>query len=260
MDLRLRPGPALQRPLARAATGILDLVLPPRALDPEAGSVHWRGLTPPAWSRISFIEAPVCDGCGDPFEHDRGPGARCERCDGQVAGPIDGVRAACRYDDHVRDLILALKHGDRTDLAGLFSRWIARAAFDVLARADGVLPVPLHRWRLLRRRFNQSAEIARPLSRQTGVAYIPDALIRRRSTGTQGGKSGEARRRNVEGAFAVSPAWRDRLVGRRLLLIDDVLTTGATAEGCARALKDAGAARVDIAVIAKVGELTRRPG
>jgi ComF family protein len=255
MDLRLAAS------ARRAAHGALDLLLPPRPLDEAVGqtaAVQWRGLTPPAWSQIAFIEAPFCDACGAPFDYDQGLGARCAACS-REAPAFDHARAACIYDEHVSDLILKLKHADRTDLSGLFARWIARAAADLLPRIDGVVPVPLHRWRLLRRRYNQAAEIARPLARQARLAYWPDALVRRRSTGTQGGKSGDARRTNVAGAFAVSPAWRRRVEGRRILLVDDVLTTGATAEGCALALKAAGAACVDVAVIARVGQLTRRP-
>jgi ComF family protein len=252
MDFGLAPR------LRQAATGALDLLIPPRPLEGGDGAPHWRGLGPAAWSRIAFIAEAACDGCGAPFEYDRGPGARCAAC-ARRTSPLDRVRAACLYDSPVRELILGLKHGDRTDLAGLFAGWIARAAADILPDTDGVIPVPLHPWRLLRRRYNQAAEIARPLARRAGVAYCPDALVRRRHTGTQGGKSGEARRGNVAGAFGVPNAWRPRLAGRRLLLIDDVFTTGATAESCAEALKSVGAARVDIAVIARVGELTRPP-
>lgn len=255
MDFRL---PASAR---RAAHGALDLLLPPRPLDEAAGPAHgvqWRGLTPPAWSRIAFIEAPFCDACGVPFDYDLGPGARCAACS-REAPAFDHARAACVYDEPASDLILKLKHADRTDLSGLFVRWITRAAADLLPRIDGVVPMPLHRWRLLRRRYNQAAEIARPLARQAGLAYWPDALVRRRPTASQGGKSGGARRTNVAGAFAVSPAWRARVDGRRILLVDDVLTTGATADGCALALKAAGAVCVDLAVIARVGQLTRRP-
>jgi ComF family protein len=238
----------------------LDLVLPPQALDDSANgeAVLSPGLNPELWSRIAFISAPFCDGCGAPFDYERGEGALCPACLARRPA-FDHARAACLYDEHSRDLILKLKHADRTDLSGLLARWVARGAADVLAEADAVLPVPLHRWRLLRRRYNQAAEIARPLARLAGVAYWPDALVRRRSTETQGGKSGAGRRRNVAAAFAVPPAWRRRMEGARLVLIDDVLTTGATAEGCARALKAAGAARVDVAVIARVKDVTPRP-
>jgi ComF family protein len=241
----------------RLASGALDMLLPPRPLDERGGSsaVQWRGLTPEAWGKVAFIEAPICHGCGAPFDYDLGPEARCDACARRTA-TFDHARAACLYDEHASDLILKLKHADRTDLAGLFARWIARAASDLLPDIDGVIPVPLHPWRLLRRRYNQAAEIARPLARRAGIAYLPGALVRRRATPTQAGRSGDARRRNVADAFEVAAGWRSRLGGRRLLLVDDVLTTGATADSCARALKAAGAARVDVAVIARVKELT----
>ena len=246
--------------LKGAARQALDLVLPPLALEEGAGAraVQSPGMSASAWSRVAFIEAPFCDGCGAPFEYDLGQGVRCPAC--LARRPVfDHARAACLYDEHSRDLILKLKHADRTDLAGLFARWIARAAADVIPDLDAVVPVPLHRWRLLRRRYNQAAEIARPLARLTGLAYFPDALTRPRPTGSQGGRSASGRRRNVAAAFQAPERWRERLAGKRLLLVDDVLTTGATAEGCARALKRAGAARVDVAVIARVKERPPHP-
>ncbi len=246
------------RAVARAGAGLLDLILPPRPLNEGAGSVQTLGLTAEAWGRISFVEAPCCDACGAPFAYDQGQGALCPACHARRPA-FDRGRAACLYDEASRDLILKLKHADRSDLAGLFARWIARSASDVLGDADAVVPVPLHRLRLLRRRYNQAAEIARRLSAQTSVAYFPDALVRVRATRGQGGQSAAGRRRNVAGAFRVPTGWRRRVEGRRLVLIDDVLTTGATLEGCARALKSAGAASVDVAVIARVKESAARP-
>jgi ComF family protein len=158
------------------------------------------------------------------------------------------------YDEASRDIILQFKHADRTDLAGLLCDWVSRAADELLSEADAVVPVPLHRARLLARRYNQAAEIARPLARRHGLAYLPQALERSRRGESQAGKSGSARRRNVAGAFAVPKPQRRRVEGRRVLLIDDVLTTGATAEACARALLAAGARRVDLAVVARVRE------
>jgi ComF family protein len=255
--VELRGWPLVMRVGARRA---LDLVLPPIALDEtvRAGAVQSPGLTPMAWSRVAFIEAPFCDGCGSPFEYEVGPEVRCAACLARRAA-YDHARAACLYDEHSRDLILKLKHADRTDLAGLFARWIARAAADLVGDLDAVVPVPLHRWRLLRRRYNQAAEIARPLARLTGLAYWPDAVGRPRLTESQGGKSATGRRRNVAAAFAVPNGWKGRVAGKRILLVDDVLTTGATVEGCARALKRAGAARVDVAVIARVKEREAHP-
>lgn len=156
------------------------------------------------------------------------------------------------YDEASRDLILKYKHGDQQQFAALFARWLGRAAAELIAEADAVAPVPLHGRRLLARRFNQAAEIARPLARHAGLEYLPDALVRTQATTTQGGKSLRGRRLNVKTAFTVTDAGRRRIKGRRILLIDDVLTTGATAEACARTLIEAGARAVDLAVIARV--------
>lgn len=207
------------------------------------------GFSAEAWSRIRFLDGPVCDGCGVPFEFD--PGARCAAC---LAKPraFDAARAACLYDETSRDPILKLKHADRVDLAPMLARWLSRAARDLIEEADAIVPVPLHPFRLLHRRYNQAAEIARPLSVMTGTPYLPDALVRRRDTATQAGKSGSGRKRNVAAAFEAPASRRRQVEGLRILLVDDVLTTGATAEGCARALKAAGAARVDLAVVARV--------
>jgi ComF family protein len=232
--------------------GLADLLLPSMAHDsPEATASP--GLTAGAWSRVTFLEDPVCDGCGAGFEMDGGPFA-ASRCAACLARPwaFARARAACVYDEASRGLILKFKHGDHQPFAPLFARWVARAAAPLLDEADAVAPVPLHRFRLLSRRFNQAAEIARPLAREAGLDYLPDALVRQTHTATQGGKSARGRRLNVKKAFAVSDAGRCRIRGRRILLVDDVLTTGATAEACARALIEAGARAVDLAVVARV--------
>jgi ComF family protein len=234
----------------------LDLLFPPQALDGGAAPLSG-GLSAEAWSRITFIDDPACYGCGTPFEYDLGEGVRCAAC---IERPraFSRARAACLYDDASRGPILKLKHADRLDLAPLFARWLSRAARDLLAEADAVAPVPLHRHRLLSRRFNQAAEIARPLAGLWSLGYLPDALVRRRATESQGGKSGSGRRRNVAGAFEVPERRAAAVAGRKIVLIDDVMTTGATLEGCARALLSAGAARVDVAVVARVKETPSR--
>ncbi|MDB5448004.1 MAG: comFC, partial [Phenylobacterium sp.] len=186
-----KPGPR-----ARALwRGALDLVFPREQLD-GADAIGAHGLAAEAWSRIHFLDGPVCDGCGVPFDYDPGPGARCAGC---MARPraFDAARAACLYDETSRDPILKLKHADRTDLAPLFARWLSRAAAELIEEAEAIAPVPLHPLRLLSRRYNQAAEVARPLAKLAGVAYLADAVVRRRATATQGGKSGSGRRRNV---------------------------------------------------------------
>ena len=236
-----------------------DLILPPLAHDsPEATASA--GLTPGAWSRVIFLEAPVCDGCGAAFDHDGGVFA-ADRCPACLVAPyaFGRGRAACVYDEASRGLILKFKHGDQQQFAPLFARWISRSAAELLADADAVVPVPLHRMRLLSRRFNQAAEVARPLARSAGLEYLPDALVRARPTDSQGGKSARGRRMNVRTAFGVTEAGRRRIKGRHLLLVDDVLTTGATAEACARTLLAAGARAVDLAVIARVRNARELP-
>jgi ComF family protein len=246
-----KPGPRARD----AFRALLDGLYPPRALD--GASYGALGMPAEVWSQITFLDGPVCDGCGVPFEYDQGPGVRCAAC---MARPraFDRARAACLYDETARDPILKLKHADRLDLAPMLARWVSRAAWPLVEDADLVAPIPMHRWRLLRRKFNQAAEVARPFARLTGLGYLPDALVRVRATPSQAGKSGGARRRNMAAAFAVPPGRVAQVAGKRILLVDDVLTTGATAEACARALKAAGAACVHVAVVARVPETQMR--
>jgi ComF family protein len=250
---RWEAGRARAAPVLRDfARGLTDLILPPLAHDsPEATAQA--GLTPDVWSRVIFLEDPVCEGCGAAFEYDGGDFAS-DRCAACLAKPyrFERCRAACVYDPASRGLILKFKHGDQQQFASLFARWLSRAAAPLTEAADAIAPVPLHPGRLLTRRFNQAAEIARPLAREARRDYLPDALIRARATETQGGRSARGRRLNVKSAFAVTEAGARRVRGRRILLVDDVLTTGATAEACATALLDAGARAVDLAVVARV--------
>jgi ComF family protein len=236
--------------------GLLDLLLPPSSLDGEAALSG--GLAASAFARVTFLDDPVCDGCGLAMAYADAAVERCPACQAKPRA-FGRARAACVYDEHSRDLVLKLKHADQPELADLFARWLSRAADDLLEEADAVVPVPVHRARLFQRRYNQAAEIARPLARRRGLVYLPDALIRKRDTASQGGKSASGRKRNVAAAFAVPQARRSQVLGRRIVLIDDVLTTGATAEGCARALLAAGAASVTLAVVARVTEMQARP-
>ena len=236
----------------KAGRAAQDLIFPHHALDAGSRAAS-PGLTPEGWSRIVFLEAPACDGCGLPFEHEFGYGVRCPACEARPKA-FSRARAACLYDEHSRDLILQFKHADRLDLAQLFSLWLSRSAAELIEEADAVVPVPMHPLRLIRRRYNQAAEIARPLARREGLPYWPGALKRKRAGESQAGKSGAGRKRAVQGAYTAASGWDKRLAGKRILLVDDVMTTGSTAEACAKALIKAGAARVNVAVVARVRE------
>ncbi len=162
------------------------------------------------------------------------------------------ARAAVRYDDVARTLVHALKYQDRTDLAPTMGRWMARAGRELLGEADLLVPVPLHWRRGWSRRFNQSGALARVIERQTGVKLASEVLRRVRPTAQQVGLSRTQRASNVQGAFRVAPDRKTDIAARRVVLIDDVLTSGATVDACARALLRAGAAEVDVLVFARV--------
>ena len=250
-----RSAAGLGRQAVRAAQAagrrVVDLLLPPRCL--ACGEIVSAdgALCPTCWSKVAFIAAPCCRRCGVPFSFDPGAGAECGECVRRPP-PFERARAALRYDDASRPLILGFKHADRTHAAPAFAAWMARAAGPLLAEADVIVPVPLHWTRLVRRRYNQAALLALALGRIGARPVVPDALVRRRRTPSQGRLRRLGRFRNVAGAFAVDPRRADRIAGRRVLLVDDVLTTGATVEACIRALRGAGATAVDVLTLARV--------
>jgi len=235
---------------ARALRG-LDILLPPRCLACPAPVASPGHLCAECWAAMEFIDAPICVRCGWPFDYDHGEDVLCAACMGR-APAFDAARAVFRYDDASRRLILALKHGDRLEGAPAFARWMVRAGGELLAKCDLVVPVPLHRRRLFWRRYNQAAVLAQAIAREIGLDYDPLVLVRQRATPSQGGLNRAQRRRNVRGAFACPPNRADRLGGRRVALIDDVMTTGATVEACARVLKRHGAAEVVVVTLARV--------
>ncbi len=186
-----------------------------------------------------------------PFEFDHGAETLCAVCARER--PVFGrARAVMRYNEHSRDLILGFKHADRTFAAPAFARWMVRAASGLIKDADLVVPVPLHRLRLWRRRYNQSALLTLIIAKLAGKPAVPDLLVRKRATPSQGRLSAPQRRANVRGAFAVRAQRRDLLADKRVLLVDDVMTTGATVSASARVLLRAGAAAVDVVTLARV--------
>jgi ComF family protein len=250
---------AISQSTKRAANAVraalraaLDLALPPLCAACRQ-PVEGRGLCPACWSKLSFITRPYCERLGIPFVYDPGPGILSMEA---IAHPpaYHRARAAVRFDEISRALVHALKYADRLDLAPMMGRWIAHAGRELLAEADALVPVPLHWRRLWARRFNQSAMLAAAISRETGLPVAAGALKRIKPTTQQFGLSRTERAANVQGAFRVPADGKAEVTRRRLVLIDDVLTTGATVDGCARALLRAGAANVDVLVFARVAE------
>jgi ComF family protein len=203
-----------------------------------------------------WLSSPLCACCGCPFEFDPLGGADAEQllCGACLRDPpsFARARAVFRYDDASRGLILAFKHADRLHGAPAYGEWLARAGAELLNQAAYVAPVPLHWTRLAWRRYNQAALLAQAAARVTRRAVIPDLLERARRTPQQGDLGAAARRRNVRRAFRVNARHRDKLAGKRIVLVDDVFTTGATVEECTRALLDAGAEVVDVLTLARV--------
>jgi ComF family protein len=216
------------------------------------------GLCAACWSKLSFIAPPYCTRLGIPFAFDPGPGMLSMEA---IADPpaYARARAAVRYDDIARTLVHALKYGDRLDLAPIMGRWMASAGRELLADADAIVPVPLHWRRLWARRFNQSALLAAVIAKSRGIPVAYGALKRVKATAQQVGLDKAARALNVQGAFRVPAEDKPEVAGRRLILVDDVLTSGATVDACARALLRGGAANVDVMVFARVVATLRPP-
>ena len=239
---------ALPRRLART---VVDGLLPPCCLGCGAGVERQGTLCADCWKGLTLLGPPCCACCGYPFPYAAEDGAVCAACS-RLPPVFDAARAVFRYDDASRDLILRFKHADETHGAAFFGAWLARAGDALCARSDLIAPVPLHRWRLLARRYNQAALLAGALARTVDRPLAVDLLQRRRHTPSQGRLSPPARRRNVRAAFVLRGRWTERVQDRRVLLVDDVYTTGATVEECARVLRRAGAAGVDVVTLARV--------
>jgi ComF family protein len=235
----------------------VDLALPPlcpACREPVIG----QALCAACWAKLDFIAPPYCERLGIPFAYDPGPGVLSMQA---IADPpaYGRARAAVRYDEVARTLVHAFKYGDRLDLAPTLGLWMARAGRELTANADALVPVPLHWRRLWARRFNQSAMLAEIVARDCGRPVAHEALKRIKATPQQVGLTRAQRADNIQGAFRVPASGRATVARRRLVLVDDVLTTGATAEGCARALLRAGAASVDVLTFARVVDAARPP-
>ncbi|MDR3451110.1 MAG: ComF family protein [Alphaproteobacteria bacterium] len=229
----------------------LDLLLPPLCLicdEPVGGAAT---LCPDCWKSVPFIAPPFCACCGAPFDIPVGAGMLCGHC--LVEPPhYKTARAAMLYDDNSRGLVLGFKHGDRTHAAPALAAWMHRAAGEILPQVDMLIPVPLHRWRLFSRRYNQSALLAQQVARLAGKPFRADILRRIRATPTQAHRKRKERQENVKGAFAIMPRHFAEIAGKAILLVDDVLTTGATVEECGRVLLAADAKEIHVLTLSRV--------
>jgi ComF family protein len=237
----------------QAGRALLDLLLPAHCVTCDQPVETPGQLCAACFRQIGFITEPFCVRCGVPFAAAAMGGADrlCPAC--RRSPPVfERARAALRYDAQGRRLILPFKHADRTELVATLAPHMARAGAVLLREADVLVPVPLHRMRLFRRRYNQAALLAKAVGTIAGRPAVADALLRQRATASLGDKSAAERAAEVAGAFSMRPSRAERIVGKRVLLIDDVMTSGATANACANALLAAGAAAVDVLVAARV--------
>ena len=230
---------------------VLGFALPPTCIGCGTVTGSAGGLCGTCWGRLSFITSPCCERTGAPFAFDDGaPRIHPDALDSPPA--FDRARAAVTFTDAARDLVHKLKYADRLDVAAPMARLMAQAGAELIASADLIVPVPLHAVRLWRRRFNQAAMLGRHIGAASGLPQRTDLLTRRRATRTQTSLGRAERRANVAGAFAPCGNAASVLAGRRVLLVDDVYTTGATLDACALALRRAGASGVDALTFARV--------
>ena len=245
---------ALHRLGRRGFGGAVRLLYPPQCVSCDALVDDPFGLCPACWRDTAFIGGAVCTACGAPVSTPGDePDLLCEDC---VATPRPWVngRAALAYRDNARRIVLALKHGDRLDLARPAAHWLFRAARPILHPGMLVVPIPLHRMRLWQRRYNQAALLSAGLARLAGLEHCPDALIRARRTGSQENRSRAARFAMLAGAMSAHPGRRGLFMDREVLLVDDVMTSGATFAEAARACHAAGAKRVSVLALARVAK------
>nr|WP_148227645.1 ComF family protein [Fulvimarina pelagi] len=228
-----------------------DLLFPPICTSCGIGIGKPAGLCSSCWSELRFIERPFCDILCLPFSYDPGEGVVSAKAIAHPP-PFEKLRSVVLYDDRARRLVSALKYRDRLDLVPLMAAWMVRAGRDIIAESDVVIPVPLHKRHLWQRQFNQSAEIARVIARNSGLNFDPGTLDRVKPTKKQVGLGRNQRRENVRGAFRVAPERYDRVMAKTVLLIDDVFTTGSTVASATKALKRAGAKSVNVLTFARV--------
>lgn len=233
-----------------ASSKLLDALFPPQCMRCDV-LIHQHGaLCNDCWQELHFITAPMCGHCGHPFEYDMGEGALCGACI-QDLPAYDSAYSALVFDDVSKRLLHRLKYEDQGHLAPILADWLA-SHMQRAQSMDAIIPVPLSRKRLFSRRYNQSALVAKPLALRLGIAYRPEWLLRIKHTKPQTGLTRSQRQENVASAFAVPVAKQPELIGKSVVLLDDVLTTGATIEACTKALRKGGAQHIHVLTLARV--------
>ena len=231
---------------------ILDFILPPRCEHCGDNVLETATLCVDCWGKLPFIQPPFCPICnGSIDKNNLIPGQKCQPCQSDIP-PYDRARAILQYQGIATDMILKFKHANQISLARFFARLLLQSSAEVFTNSDYLLPIPLHHWRLFKRGYNQSARLAQELSAISGIKVSLLALRRSYNSPSQGRLKPEERIKNLENAFAISANWRKKLQGKRVILIDDVLTSGATIEACSLVLRQVGVKDITALSIARV--------
>lgn len=228
----------------------LDIIFPPQCLVCEMLVPSHGTLCLSCWQKVPFIADPMCAACGLPFEFSIGDGALCGDCL-QERPPYSRARSVFVYDEHSKSLVTGLKFHDQLHLASVYDGWLAKTGTELIHASDVIVPVPLSYRRFVGRRYNQAALLAQSLGKKTHLPVIPDALTRTRHTPPQTGLSRRQREDNVKGAFTINPRHAATIKGKSILLIDDVMTTGATLSACANVLLKNNAAAVNVLTLSR---------
>lgn len=238
------------------AHSLLDMILPPKCLKCAMRVEQAHNICPDCWKDLHFIADPKCSCCGYPFGFDMGNDYsalgenKCGACQ-KTSRSFDIAVSALRYDDESRQMIIGFKHQDKLEYANYFTKLLKQAGTKLFEDTDIIIPVPLHQKRLFTRRYNQSALITNLLARELSIDHYPDLLVRTKNTPPQQGNLNK-RFKNVAGAFKVAPNFKNNIKCKNILLVDDVYTTGSTAENCAKVLKRAGAEKVYVLTVFRV--------
>jgi len=239
--------------IGNLARNIVDLILPPQCISCRSVIDSAGNICAGCWKQLNFISEPLCEACGYPFPYEA-PGIKfCAAC-ARKAPPFDRARAALCYDEQSKRLVTGLKFSDKTHQAPTFSKLMAVSGNALITESDCIIPVPLHRIRLFMRRYNQAALLALGLAKLSDKPVIYDLLVRKINTPPQMSLNRNQRLKNVKSAFGINDKYKEKVKGKSVLLIDDVMTTGATIESCAKILKKSGAWRVNVLTLARVVE------